>query len=481
MPPTRRSPRELSFVPQSVSAPTEGVTQPVVAFQALRAARQLARAGHVEPVAAAALGRGGIRETIVGIGAAADVGARFSALDRGRWSETVRFASPASSVEPRRPSEAPSPQASVATAAARALRSEQEEAAHATPAPSAQPVGAPSFEAFEPPAKRGRAAAAPFSAAAAEPVSAAAPAPVSAPAAPGRAAAGLFRSAALDARRADAVDPGLGANVKGRSWSLLLLIVSLLALASAGAALASVEVTAEAQGVLRAPNGLRPVASVLAGAVTEVLVQSGDAVEAGQVIARLESTELSASLESRQRELELVREDVARSNRHDELLEAESARALSRRRTALRERVELNAQRREQRRARDESVAALVRDGGASRAEGMAAKEELQAATELVSLLGNDLAQLDLEIADRARQAQERESTRQTQLGRAEASVAEARALLAATEIHAPAAGRIESLQATPGAVVAAGGVLGNIVPSGAPRKITGFVPSREI
>jgi multidrug resistance efflux pump len=220
---------------------------------------------------------------------------------------------------------------------------------------------------------------------------------------------------------------------------------------------------------------------VLAGAVTEVLVQSGDAVEAGQVIARLESTELSASLESRQRELELVREDVARSNRHDELLEAESARALSRRRTALRERVELNAQRREQRRARDESVAALVRDGGASRAEGMAAKEELQAATELVSLLGNDLAQLDLEIADRARQAQERESTRQTQLGRAEASVAEARALLAATEIHAPAAGRIESLQATPGAVVAAGGVLGNIVPSGAPRKITGFVPSREI
>jgi HlyD family secretion protein len=233
--------------------------------------------------------------------------------------------------------------------------------------------------------------------------------------------------------------------------------------------------------VLRAPNGLRPVASVLAGAVTDVEVQSGDSVEASQLIARLEATELRASLEARVRELELVRDDVTRSERHDELLEAESARALGRRRAALRERIELNAERRDQRRARDVSLAALVRDGGASRAEGLAAKEALQDATEQVSSLSNELGLLDLESADRARQAQERQSARKNQLGRAEAGVAEARTLLAATEIRAPAAGRVESLLVVPGAVLAAGGVLGHIVPSGSPRTITAFVASREI
>jgi HlyD family secretion protein len=481
MPPNRRSQRDLSFIPQSVSAATEGVTQPVVAFQALRAAASF---------------RGGIRETIVGLGALADVGVRVSPAERAQLHETIKFASPASGVEPRRASSQAEQQAYAAQAASRSARSERAAAPRPMPAPGKQLDTAPAFGAPEPSPERGAAAAdperavpPPFSAAAPPPFSAAAPPPFSAvappvgAAAPGRAAAGagLFRSAALDARRADAVDPGLGANVKAKSWSLLLLILSLVALSAAGAALASVEVTAEAQGVLRAPNGLRPVASVLAGAVTDVLVRSGDAVEAGQVIARLESTELRASLEARQRELELVRDDVARSSRHDEQLEAESSRALSRRRATLRERIELNAERREQRRARDESLAALVLEGGASRSEGMAAKEALQDASELVSSLGSELAQLDLEIADRSRQSQERESLRRTQLGRAEASAEEARTLLAATEIHAPAAGRIESLLAAPGAVVAAGGVLGNIVPNGAPRAITGFIPSREI
>ena len=66
-----------------------------------------------------------------------------------------------------------------------------------------------------------------------------------------------------------------------------MLLASLVALLFVGAALATVEVTAEAQGMLRAPKGLRPVASVLGGSLSEVLVQSGDQVQTGQVVARL--------------------------------------------------------------------------------------------------------------------------------------------------------------------------------------------------
>jgi multidrug resistance efflux pump len=220
---------------------------------------------------------------------------------------------------------------------------------------------------------------------------------------------------------------------------------------------------------------------VLSGSITEVLVRGGDVVEPGQVVARLEATELRASLTNRKRELAIVRDDVASSTQHDRQIEAQSASAMQRRRAALKERIDVNAERVRQRQTQNRDVDALVREGGASRVEGMNAREALQEASELVSSLSSDLALLDLEIADRARLWQERESARRTQLSRAEASLEEAQALLGATEIRSPGAGRIESLLVSPGAVVAAGGVLANIVPDSAPRTIVGFVPSREI
>jgi multidrug resistance efflux pump len=248
--------------------------------------------------------------------------------------------------------------------------------------------------------------------------------------------------------------------VQRKTWSLLLLLLSLIGLSFACAALATVEVTAEAAGVLRAPNGLRPVASVLAGSITEVLVRGGDAVEAGQVVARLEATELRATLESRARELDIVRDDVTRADRHDREIETQTASAMRRRRAALEQRIAINSERLKQRRSQHEDLDTLVQRGGASRAEGLSAKESMQEASESVSSLGLELALLDLEISDRARQWQERESSRRTQLSRAEANVEEAQTLLAASEIRAPASGRVESLLASPGSVVPAGAVL---------------------
>jgi multidrug resistance efflux pump len=445
MPSARHGRTGLSLIPRRVSGQTHVVASPVAAAQSMLSTPTHGSSQETAPLASAAPRRGFMRETMVGVGSLPESAIGARPRDRGFLKETVKFGSPASSeVTPQRLEPVvPVGEPRAAEAARRVPAAPPAPAQRAEPARRIEPeVGA---------------------------------------AAGAAGAAGLFRTAAVDARRADALGPELAAHVKGKSWSVLLLILSLVTLAFIGAGLASVEVTAEAQGVLRAPNGLRPVASALAGAVTDVQVQSGDAVEQGQIIAHLEATDLRASLTARERELELVREDVARSERHDEQLEAESARALARRRAALRERIEVNAERRDQRQVRDQSVAVLVRDGGASRAEGLAAKEALQDATLQVSSLSNELALLDLEIADRARQAEERRSTRKNQLGRAEASLAEARTLLGATEIRAPASGRVESLLVPPGAVLAAGGLLGHIVPSGSPRVITAFVPSREI
>jgi multidrug resistance efflux pump len=455
MPPLRHNRRDLSSIPTAVIDRAERMTQPLVLFESASAApKQLA---HEAPSSRASdeMRSSNIRQTMVGV---------------GRLAEGFRPASSAQRRAPELPTLEPAktprqrfradreladtlkfiPQSSARSGAAQTARS--------VPPPSLDPAPATELpQSFEPPAAHVDARA------------------------PSEGHEGLFRKAAVDARRVDGVEPDFSTGVKPKSWSLLLLLASLVGLLFTFAALASVEVTAEAPGVLRAPNGLRPVASALAGSITEVLVRGGDAVEPGQVIARIEATELRASLMNKLRELEIVREDVTQASVHDKQIEAQSARANQRRRAAIQQRIDLNAERLRQRREQNEDLASLVREGGASRAEGMNAKEALQEASELVSALGNDLALLDLEVSDRARQGQERESTRRTQLSRAEASVEEARALLAATEIRSPAAGRIESLLIAPGTVASAGGVLGNVVPNGAPRTIVAFVPSREI
>ncbi|HEU4579043.1 MAG TPA: HlyD family efflux transporter periplasmic adaptor subunit [Polyangiaceae bacterium] len=292
---------------------------------------------------------------------------------------------------------------------------------------------------------------------------------------------GLFRKAALDARRGDAPEVDFLAGFKPKGWSVLLLLASLVGLLFLGAALAKVEVNAEAQGMLRAPRGLRPVASVLGGSISEVLVQSGDQVQQGQVVARLEATELRAALVNRERELATTQREVTEADKRDRQIEERASQAMQRRRAALQARVDVNRERLAQRRKQADNYAELVREGGASQDQSLNIREALNAASENVSALSAELAQLDLEIADRARQWQERDTARRSQLARAEASVEEARTILASTEVRAPASGQIESVLATPGNVVEAGGLLGNVVPSGAPRTIVAFVPSRDI
>jgi len=296
-----------------------------------------------------------------------------------------------------------------------------------------------------------------------------------------RSAPGLFRKAAVDARRSDAAEVDFLAGFKPKGWSVLLLLASLVGLLFLGAALAKVEVNAEAQGMLRAPRGLRPVASVLGGSISEVLVQSGDQVQQGQVVARLEATELRAALVNSERELATTQREVSETDRRDRQIEERASAAMQRRRVALQGRVEINRERLVQRRQQSDNYAELVREGGASQDQNLTVREALNAASENVSALSAELAQLDLEIADRARQWQERDTARRSQLSRAEASVEQARAVLASTEIKAPTSGQIESVLASPGNVIETGGLFGNIVPSGAPRTIVAFVPSRDI
>lgn len=291
----------------------------------------------------------------------------------------------------------------------------------------------------------------------------------------------LFRAPAA-ARTPASAQPGqdLLASPRSSTWALVLVLASLIALLFGGAALANVEVTAEARGALRAPNGLRPVSSALSGSITQVLAKAGDLVSAGDVLIRLEATGLQASLDRRTSVLSAIEAATRKADAHDQQLLARASSALERRRQALLSRIKIGVERHSQRKARLEDVLVLVDMGGVSQAQMLEVKESVQNAAEAVSTLRSELAQLDLERADRLRQSRERKSGRQSEMLQAQAGVKEAETLLQQVDIRAPASGIVESLVVTPGAVAQSGQVLAQIVPTGAPRTIVAFLASRE-
>jgi multidrug efflux pump subunit AcrA (membrane-fusion protein) len=290
----------------------------------------------------------------------------------------------------------------------------------------------------------------------------------------------LFRQAALDAHHGP--EPELDALAVPRrgAWGMLLVLVSLVVLLFVGAAVAEIEVTVKATGTLRAPSGLRSVESLLAGAVSQVLVAPGDGVESGQVVVRLEDAKLRSNLVLKERELSLMQQDTDEASRADRVLLDEALRVGERQRVTLEQRQRISRAQLARRSARLNDMQSLVAYGAASKNDAFDTDESVQAALQQVAALGSQLLDLDLSIADRLRAWQERELERRSAIGRSNAVVEEARSLLGLVEVRSPAAGRIESLMARVGDVVSAGEVMAQVVPVGAPRIIVAFLQSRE-
>lgn len=291
---------------------------------------------------------------------------------------------------------------------------------------------------------------------------------------------GLFRKQAMDAHQGADTDERTMPTPTAGSWGLLAVLASLVALLSLGAALATVEVTVRAPATLRAPTGLRSVEAIISGSVQQVFVASGDRVEAGQLVARLEEARLQAAVELQERELQVLTTEVEKASQGDRVLLERTEQALTHRRSSHYRRADIKRKRTFQRLERLDRMRSLVAAGVASQEDELVARESLQAASEDVASLESDLADVDVTLAEARNAWQARELQRQASLDRGRSAVKEAKDLLAMTEIRAPAAGRVESLLVSAGSVVQPGGVLAQIVPLDAPRAIVAFLPTRE-
>jgi membrane fusion protein len=289
----------------------------------------------------------------------------------------------------------------------------------------------------------------------------------------------LFRREALQAQHGSEPRASLP-QPTGSNWSILAVVASLVAVVFVGALFASVEVTVKAPGALRAPEGLRPVESAIAGAIAEVKVRAGDEVRAGQLIAKLAVAQLDASLTSKRQELEALEHQNALGEATDKAYSERIDTALRHRRQVLRSRSQLNQELRAQRRDMLDRTHELVREGAGSLNQEMASREALHEAVDAGQLLSSTLADIDVQLADVRNQLAERALAREIALARAQTAMLEVETLIAHAEVRSPAAGRVESLLAKPGEVVQAGQLLAQIVPQGAPRSIVAFLPARE-
>lgn len=278
--------------------------------------------------------------------------------------------------------------------------------------------------------------------------------------------ASLFRQNALKAKTAEPTVDSLP-EVAGSHWALLVLVASLVSALLGFGYFGQVEVTSVAPGVLQVHGGPRPVLAQASGEVASLAVDAGDFVQAGQMLARIQATELRARERRSAEQLALLKTNADRLTSANEKAFKTASAALWRKRGILANRAEIKdgALQELERHAGDLDQAAL--QGVASRTEALAARQTSRATREELLLIRQQIADIDLELNDRAQRHRAEKEEWQQRIEEGEVSVAEALRLTELTAVRAPVSGQIESLLVTEGQVVSSGAVLSRIIPGG--------------
>lgn len=290
----------------------------------------------------------------------------------------------------------------------------------------------------------------------------------------------LFRHEAL---RAYQLGGRLSAPLAVVPLSTRIVLVSLGAalIAALGVAcFGHIDLTARGRGVVRNSEGVQPLLFETDGVVRELLVRDGDVVAAGAVLARLDSTRLSAALHEADQQLTAVRQRT--------LQDAATAQARYRRDRALLERrARLTRERIE---SQERSVRAL--DGERARYvalanDGLVPERNVRDSEALWHQERRGLLALEDELARVEQQAADLEQTFRSGVTRREHELRDASSrretaalLLGQTQLSATRAGRIESLSVSEGDVIQVGRVIARLVPLVAGRWLTAYVPERD-
>lgn len=194
------------------------------------------------------------------------------------------------------------------------------------------------------------------------------------------------------------------------------------------------------------------VAARSAGRIKDILVNDGDFVKAGQVLAHIDSDSINAQLRQAEAQAQQAHNaiTIARSQLAQRKAERVAAQAVVIQRTAERTAA----------RSRSARSAALVQEGGASSQEADDDRTRVRSAEAAIAAAKAQVAAADAAIATGSAQILGAESAAEA----AAATVERIRVDIADNELKAPRDGRVQFRVAQPGEVVSAGGKVLNLI-----------------
>jgi multidrug resistance efflux pump len=290
----------------------------------------------------------------------------------------------------------------------------------------------------------------------------------------------LFREQAVHAHLAS-VWEGEAVRIAPAWARHVLVVASLIVTMAIGATLVLVvDQVGHGRGVLRVTGGVQSVVAEAAGSILAIEARSGDVVEAGALLARIDSTITKTALLDAEQQIARAEADVAHFTARSRKEEASRLALLEQRSVLLQRRAASQSASASHLRDRLGTFDRLVDAGVASKLDRGAAEDELATA---------DRGTLELaeQISGTRLQASTIRAQLTAELDRLNAEVQKARnrreALvfqLQQTEIRAPRRGRLEALVVKIGDGVAVGTPIARLVPEGAPREVVVFLPEAD-
>ncbi len=241
-----------------------------------------------------------------------------------------------------------------------------------------------------------------------------------------------------------------------------------------------VEQSGFARGILRGAGGVQAVSSPAAGIVLDVGPRSGDLVEPGTLLLRIDSAQTRASLLETERQITLAEQRLAQFAQRRGREHEKRIRALEQRAALLDSRSHHQRASVERARARQETFGRLRKEGLTSNLERLEVDDAVDAQQREALKVGEERAGAELQIATIRAEVEAEQSQLQSVLQQATDKRDALQVQLGQMEVRAPRRGRVEALGVKPGDTVAVGTTLAKIVPTDAPRQIVVFAPERD-
>jgi membrane fusion protein len=290
----------------------------------------------------------------------------------------------------------------------------------------------------------------------------------------------LFRQEALQHHLQSEEGRGLVRVSPPWTWALLLVFLSGIGTALLAAIFGRVEVNGRARGILRPRAGIRVLIAKLDGTVGQVDARSGQQVQAGAVLVRIEAPPVQAQLVEARRQLESVRRHFKVTTARQDQSHAEQIRRLAARIARLGEQsqsqrhsiglMHLNLQR----------SLILEREGVLSPAKVDEAREALAQAQRQLGQSEQSLELVFQETAALENGHQDSLWQRRQTIQNAEIRVEALAFMLGQTVLAAPEDGMVEAMLVKPGEVVKAGQALCKLLPQETPLDVIAFLEEKD-